>query len=133
MNASGDERTRAECRILFRRLPDHVRNQAASYARQVGVEKWLQERRRCHLGISTEVTDAEIEDELRRMKLPPQDASATEPVKPTRRPNNRPGQVRRADSTFNLTKGGYYRMPNDVADELLASLPGSVLKAYVLA
>jgi hypothetical protein len=37
-----------------------------------------------------------------------------------------------APATYTMT-GGFFRMPNDVADDLIAAMPGPVLKAYVYA
>jgi hypothetical protein len=49
------------------------------------------------------------------------------------RSRHRPGPVNAKSSEPYLTNGGYYRMPNEFAETLLAVMPGPVLKAYVYA
>ncbi len=48
----------------------------------------------------------------------------------SRRPRKRPGPVN-AKSEQKYLQGGFFRMPNDFADELLAIMPGPVLKGYI--
>jgi hypothetical protein len=57
--------------------------------------------------------------------------AGTKPAAKMKSRANRPGHVN-APGDFSL-KEGFYRMSNEVADNLLAAMPGPVLKAYVYA
>lgn len=71
--------------------------------------------------------------EAPRPAPPAEKTTGAETTRTERRPRNRPGAVHtRSDQTY-LSNGGFYRMPNDFAETLLAVMPGPVLKAYVYA
>ncbi len=66
--------------------------------------------------------------------LPAEKTAGAETTRTERRPRNRPGAVHtKRGQPYLPNGGGFYRMPNDFAETLLAVMPGPVLKAYVYA
>jgi hypothetical protein len=77
------------------------------------------------------IAEAEAAAPKTKKATAPAAALGTE-KKTTRKPSGkRPGPVN-APATYNLN-GGYFKVTNGVADELLADMPGPVLKGYVYA